>query len=232
MNPALPIIKAQVPEQFRSAITNELVNKIEELESNPVFAEQIRDNLVTYIGVLRDNPASMDDYLRLITYVTSRMKGDNSLTCYAKAYPERYAALVKAGKTEGEIRRHAGSIEKGKMYVSLMQQVIVPSWILNYDAYQSAVRTQLEIMQDDTVSPMVRTQAANSLLTHLSKPKEAANITLNQNTLNANVDDLGMLRNMLSDLSNRQHKTLITGAASTKDVINLTAIQDSNDEPS
>jgi hypothetical protein len=87
-------------------------------------------------------------------------------------------------------------------------------------------------MQDDTVSPMVRTQAANSLLTHLSKPKEAANITLNQNTLNANVDDLGMLRNMLSDLSNRQHKTLITGTASTKDVINLTAIQDSNDEPS
>lgn len=232
MNPLLPTIKAQVPEQFKGAITNELLNKIEELESNPVFAEQIRDNLVTYISVLRENPSSMDDYLRLITYVTGRMKGEGSLACYAKAYPERYALLVQAGKTEGEIRRHASSIEKSKMYVSLMQQVMVPSWILNYDAYQSAIKVQLEIMHDDEVSPMVRTQAANSLLTHLSKPKEATNITLNNNTLNAKVDDLGMLRNMLSDLSSRQKQTLVTGTASTKDVVNLTALEEIVNEQS
>lgn len=221
----LATVKAQVPEQFRSAITQELLDKLHSLESNPVLAEHIQETMVDYISVLRDNPTSMDNYLRLVTFLTGRMRGDDTLTCYAKAYPERYAQLVQAGTSESKIRSHAAMVEKGKMYVAMMQQVLVPSWILNYGAYQKAVNTQLDLMENSD-SDLVRTQAANSLLTHLGRPKEAASVTINNNQVNAGAGDLELLRNMMSDLSNKQRNSISTGSASTRDVLDLKANED------
>ena len=50
---------------------------------------------------------------------------------------------------------------------------MVPTWILNQDVFQSAINTQYELMMDEEVSPKVRSDAANSLLTHLKKPEVA-----------------------------------------------------------
>lgn len=221
----LATIKAQVPEQFRGAITQELLDKLHSLESNPVLADHIRETMVDYISVLRDNPTSMDNYLRLVTFLTGRMRGDDILVCYAKAYPERYTQLAQLGTSEAKIRSHAAMVEKGKMYVAMLQQVLVPSWILNHGAYQQAVATQVELMQNSD-SDLVRTQAANSLLTHLGRPKEVANVTINNNQVNAGAGDLDMLRNMMSDLSNRQRNSIKGGSASTRDVLDLKANED------
>lgn len=221
----LATIKAQVPEQFRGAITQELLDKLHSLESNPVLADHIRETMVDYISVLRDNPTSMDNYLRLVTFLTGRMRGDDILVCYAKAYPERYTQLAQLGTSEAKIRSHAAMVEKGKMYVAMLQQVLVPSWILNQSAYQKAVSTQLDLMENSD-SDLVRTQAANSLLTHLGRPKEAANVTINNNQVNAGAGDLDMLRNMMSDLSNRQRNSIKGGSASTRDVLDLKANED------
>jgi hypothetical protein len=220
----LATVKAQVPEHFRSAITQDLLDKLHQLESNPVLANHIQETMVDYISVLRDSPCSMDTYLRLVTFLTGRMRGDDVLACYAKAYPERYAQLVSIGSTEADIRRHAATIEKGKMYVSLVQQALVPSWILNHRAYQQAVTVQVDLMMN-SASDMVKTQAANSLLTHLSRPKEASNLIINNN-VNAGDDDLGMLKAMMSSLSNKQRDSITVGSATTRDVLDLKASED------
>ena len=53
---------------------------------------------------------------------------------------------------------------------------MTPVWVLNMDIYQEAINTQAEIMRTAR-SDKVRSDAANSLMTHLKRP-EAAKIDL------------------------------------------------------
>jgi hypothetical protein len=61
--------------------------------------------------------------------------------------------------------------------MAIMKQSMIPSWVLNQDMYQSALNVQFDLMNTAN-SEKVRTDAANSLLTHLKAP-EAATVELN-----------------------------------------------------
>ena len=69
-------------------------------------------------------------------------------------------------------------------------------------------------MMDDNVSPKVRVEAANSLITHLQKPKEvtpAVNIDLRESS------GLSELKKALGQLATQQQQ-LIEQGGSTRDV--------------
>lgn len=57
------------------------------------------------------------------------------------------------------------------MVNAILEQATIPVWLLNQDAYQKAINVQLELMISAN-SEKVRTDAANSLLTHLKAPEK------------------------------------------------------------
>ena len=118
------------------------------------------------------------------------------------------------GKTPKEISNYVAMFNKGKLVQKIQEQTLTPAWVLNQDMFQAALNTNYQIMMDEDVSPKVRVEAANSLLTHLQKPKEVAtavNIDLRESS------GLSELKKALGQLATQQQQ-LIEQGGSTRDV--------------
>ena len=146
--------------------------------------------------------------------MSHRLNGDTQHDAYFKTFPSRYQNLMALGKTPKEISNYVAMFNKGKLVQKIQEQTLTPAWVLNQDMFQAALNTNYQIMMDSDVSPKVRVEAANSLLTHLQKPKEAApavNIDLRESS------GLSELKKALGQLATQQQQ-LIEQGGSTRDV--------------
>lgn len=178
-------IAKALPPNLKSSATQALADLINNVSTDQFVAEQVRNNFVGYSSVLRDGKFKTEDYLHAVTYCSHKLMGNTNQDAYFKTFPARYAALMAKGTSSKDIASYVSMYNKGKLVNAIMEQTLVPTWVLNQDMHQKALNTQFEIMQDTNVSPKVRVEAANSLLTHLAKPKEAGplvNIDMRENS--------------------------------------------------
>lgn len=215
---SVPITKELVaralPGNLKSAATDQLADMINQISTDPLIAEQIRDNFLSYTSVLKDGKFKVEDYLNAVAYCSYKLMGDSNQDAYFKTFPQRYTNLVAAGRTPKEISSYVAAYAKGQLVNKIMEQTLVPSWVLNQHMYQAALNTQFKIMTDEDVSPKVRSDAADSLLTHLAKPKEAGpliNIDMGETS------GMNELRDALSRMA-QQQQTLINAGVSTKEI--------------
>ena len=102
---------------------------------------------------------------------------------------------------------------KQLIVASAPEQAVIPVWLYNQDVYQKAINVQAKLMIT-AESELVRTQAANSLLTHLAKPKDAVpliNIDMRQSS------GMTELQDMLAALAEKQ-VNLINQGMTAKDI--------------
>jgi hypothetical protein len=160
--------------------------------------------------------------MNAVAYVSYKMMGYSNQDSYYRTFPDRHAVLVARGASSKDISSYVAAYNKNKLVNNILEQAMIPIYILNQDAVQRAINTQIEIMTDTDNSAVARTQAANSLLTHLVKPKEAAKIELNIGT----EESSGMkdLKNAMADLAIQQ-KRLIQAGASVKDIAEASIIE-------
>ena len=215
---SVPITKELVaralPGNLKSAATDQLADMLNQISADPLIAEQIRDNFLSYTSVLKDGKFKVEDYLNAVAYCSYKLMGDSNQDAYFKTFPQRYANLVAAGRTPKEISSYVAAYAKGQLVNKIMEQTLVPSWVLNQHMYQAALNTQFKIMTDEDVSPKVRSDAADSLLTHLAKPKEAGpliNIDMGETS------GMNELKDALSRMA-QQQQTLINAGVSTKEI--------------
>ena len=207
------VIKA-VPPNLKNAVSDDLVDRLNAITSDQILAEEVRNNFISYASVLREGKFKLEDYLNAVTYVSHRLNGDTQHDAYFKTFPSRYQNLMALGKTPKEISNYVAMFNKGKLVQKIQEQTLTPAWVLNQDMFQAALNTNYQIMMDDDVSPKVRVEAANSLLTHLQKPKEvtpAVNIDLRESS------GLSELKKALGQLATQQQQ-LIEQGGSTRDV--------------
>jgi hypothetical protein len=203
------MVKLALPATLRASVTQQLVDKINNFTNDPVVAENIRDNFLSYSKILSEGKFKTEDYLKAIAYVSFKHMGYSNQDAYFKTFPDRHAALMAKQANQKDIASYVSMYAKGKLVNLILEQSLIPVWLLNQDAYQRAINTQVEIMETSQ-SDMARTAAANSILTHLAKPKEAAN------TINLNLpDSSGMkeLKGMLSELVHTQRKAIEQGVS-------------------
>jgi hypothetical protein len=167
----LASVQESLPANHRQNITQDMVNQLNALSSDPEEARYIRENFVTFSQVLQEGRYKVGDYVRAVMYVSHKVMGKSNLDSYKATFPDRYSNMVNIGKATKDIASIVTAYNKGALVTKIMERAIVPTWILNQDMFQSALNVQYEIMNDDEVSAMHRVAAANSLLTHLKKPE-------------------------------------------------------------
>jgi hypothetical protein len=165
------LVERAVPANLKSSVTQELVDRINTVVSDPIIAEQVRENFISYTGVLKDGKFKTEDYLNAVMYVSYKLMGATNLDAYAKTFPNRYTDLVARNVSSKDIAAYVSAYNKGKLVNLILEQTLVPTWVLNQHIYQKAINTQVELMEDPDVSAKVRSDAANSILTHLKKPE-------------------------------------------------------------
>ena len=216
MSTALTVdqVEKALPANLKNAATQSLTDAINNIVSDPIVAEQVRNNFISYTSVLKDGKFKTEDYLHAVTYVSYKLMGDTNQDAYFKTFPQRHAALVARGVTSKDISAYVSAYNKGKLVNLILEQTLVPTWVLNADIYQRAINTQADLMIN-AQSDMVRTQAANSILTHLAKPKEAGpliNLDMRENS------GMTELKDLLTNLARKQRDMIQEGAISTKEI--------------
>ncbi len=201
-------VQQAVPAQLKNTITQEFVDQINTIAADPLLAEQIRNNFISYTVVMQDGKFKIGDYLNAVTYVSYKLMGYSNQDAYLRTFPQRHADLVAKGCDAKTISSYVTAYARGKLPNLIMEQSLVPSWVLNQDLHQKAINVQAEIMTDPDVSPKVRTEAANSLLTHLKKP-EGKDFQINMNINDKS--GLNELKETLRDMAQQQTELMAQG---------------------
>jgi hypothetical protein len=200
-------IEKALPANLKSAATQSLTDMVNNVVSDPLVADQIRNNFISYAAVMKDGKFKTEDYLHAVVYVSYKLMGYSNRESYEKTFPTRMSALVAKGTAQKDIAAYVSAYHKGKLVNLIMEQSLVPSWVLNQHLYQEAINTQADLMRTAN-SEKVRTEAANSLLTHLKKP-EVGKFQIDMEVK----DSSGMteLKNTLRDLAQQQSELIATG---------------------
>lgn len=214
------MVAKALPPNLKTAATQELVDKINTITSDQLIAEQIRENFISYTKVLQEGKFKTEDYLNAVAYVSYKLMGHTNQDAYFKTFPQRHQALVANGVSAKDIAAYVSAYNRGKLVNLILEQSLVPTWVLNQDLYQKAINTQADLMIN-AQSEMVRTTAANSLLTHLAKPKEAGPLVAIDMRENSGMNEL---RGLLQKVARQQIEAIENGA-STKDIAGQTIIE-------
>lgn len=219
-------LKQALPANLKRSANQALVDKINSVTNDPIVAEHFRDNFITYAGVLQEGRYKTDDYINAVMYVSHKLMGKTNQDAYAATFPKRWQELAARGTSTKDISSYVSAYSKGKLVNAVLEQSIVPTWVLNQDAHQKAINTQVRLMTT-AKSELVQQQAANSLLTHLAKPQAAGPLV--------NIDmreDAGMAAMMkqINELASAQRNAVQNGASTVSDIAGSVLIEHEKEE--
>lgn len=159
-----------LPQKLKKHIDNKLINTINRINLDPLVRDAYRENILSYTSVLNDGKFQIPQYLDAVRYVSFKLMGDTNIVSYTKTFPDRYQRLIAKGTSDKDISSYVNAYNKTKLVNLIYEQTLIPTHVLNADMYQRALNVQAELMLD-AKSEKVRSDAANSILTHLKRPE-------------------------------------------------------------
>ena len=210
------MIEKALPANLKNAVNQSLVDMVNNASTDDLVAEQIRNNFVSYTGVLKDGKFKAEDYVNAVTFVSYKLMGQSNQDAYVRTFPQRYQKLMAEGRTSKDIAAYVSAYARGKLVNAILEQSLVPTWVLNQDLHQKAINRLADLMVN-AASEKVQSDSASALLTHLAKPKEVGpllNIDMReQSGINELRDLLGkMAQGQVAALQNGESIKTITGA--------------------
>lgn len=212
-------ITAALPAHLKVGVTQELVDLVNNVAQDPEAARTVRENFLSYTSVLKEGRFKTEDYVHAVAYVSYKLMGYSNMEAYVRTFPDRYTALRARNATDKDISAYVAAYNKNKLVNLILEQSLIPTWVLNQDAFQRAINTQMQLMLNSK-SDKVRCDAANSLLTHLKKPEKK------EVQLSIGIEDnsgMNELRAKLRELAEMQ-QGLIQGGMKTREIAQQTII--------
>lgn len=215
MTPLTPEqFKQALPDKVKKSVNQELIDKVNKTLSDPDMYEQYRDNLMSYAQVMQDGRFKLSSYIDAVKYVSHKLMGNTNTDAYSKTFPEKILRFAQQGVASKDVASYITAYNKSKLVNLILEQSLIPSWVLNQDLYQKALNVQAELMVTAN-SEKVRSDAANSLLTHLKMPetqKVELNIGMKKDS------SIDALRQTTMELVAQQRLMLQAGAVNAQDV--------------
>ena len=171
MDPLTPEqFKDALPAKVKKSVNAELINKINTTLADPEMYEAYRDNLISYTRVMNEGRFKLTNYIDAVKYVSHKLAGMTNIKAYSLTFPEKIKRFTAQAVESKDIASYVTAYNKSKLVNLILEQSLVPTWVLNQDLFQKALNTQAELMTTAN-SEKVRSDAANSLLTHLKQPE-------------------------------------------------------------
>lgn len=218
---SVEVLQQTVPRNIRNRITQEFVDKINQSIADPYAAESIQENILGFSHVLAEGKWKLDSYIDAVKYVSFKLMGMTNVAAYTKTFPQRYAKFKAEGVEDKDIASYITAYNKNKLVNIIYEQSLVPTHILNAHLHQEALNVQADLMRNAR-SEKVRSDAANSLLTHLKRP-EAAKVELDVTMKESGV--IKDLHDTMFKLANQQQKLIQEGIQSPKDIAHSSIIE-------
>lgn len=203
-------VQRALPANLKSSVTEELVDTLNQIAGDPVVADSIRNNFISYTAVLKDGKFKTADYVNAVIYVSYKLMGLTNHESYMRTFPDRYQDLLAKGYESKDIASLVSAYNRGKLVNLIFEQTMVPTWVLNQDLYQKAINETAAIGFDQTgdVSAKVRVEALNNLMVQLKRPETIkAQLDVNVNESSG----MNELQATLADLAQKQREMIESG---------------------
>lgn len=211
-------IKPLVPRKTQKDVTPALVGRLNTVDSDKTIKETIHNVFRGYIGLLSEFDFRLNDFVDACIFTGYKFHGFTNVDAFIRTFPRKYQKYMAHGADMRHIAVVASGYARRGVVSKVIEQAMSKMWVLNLDVYQEAINTQAELMRN-AKSEKVRCDAANSILTHLAKPKD----TITNNHVNIDLRQhvgLEELKESLKDLADNQLKLIGSGVA-TKDVVEI-----------
>jgi hypothetical protein len=206
--------KLALPDKVKKSVNQELIDSINKTLSEPEMYEHYRENLLSYTKVMADGKFKIQNYVDAVKYVSHKLMGCTNIEAYSKTFPDKIQRFTTQGVSSKDIASYVTAYNKSKLVNLIYEQTLIPSYVLNQDLYQKALNVQAELMMN-AKSEKVRTDAANSLLSHLKVP-ETQKVELD---IKPREDgSIAALREATMELVRAQKLALEAGAVNARDV--------------
>lgn len=202
----LDLLRQALPRAHRNMATPEIVERFNQAASGEM-ADYLRENFLGYMDVLQEGKFKLDDYLNAVKYVSYKVMGKSNRTAYSLVFPDRFTRLMADPTLNAEIDSYVTAYNKGKLVNLILAQTMTPTHVLNQDMFQKALNVQMELALT-AQSEMVRSQAANSVLTILKVP-ETAKVKIDVNVKHDN--SIEALQEMMAQVAQQQQDLLGKG---------------------
>ena len=217
--------KQALPDKVKKSINQELIDQINNTLSDPEMFEAYRDNLMSYTKVMADGRFKVQEYVNAVKYVSHKLMGATNIEAYSKTFPDKIDRFVQQGVTAKDIASYVTAYNKSKLVNLIFEQTLIPSYVLNQDLYQKALNVQAELMVSAR-SEKVRSDAANSLLSHLKMP-ETQKVELE---IGVKEDSsIAQLRQATLELARQQRLALEAGQMNAQEVAHTRIVVDMGD---
>ena len=216
-----------MPKGLGRAVTNQTALDVIGMLSDADMAERYRENLLGFTTVMLEGKFQLEHYVQAVRYVSQKLAGKNNKAAYYATFPDKVADWDARGVPASHVSSYITAFHKSKLVGLLLEQSIIPAWVLNQDVYQKAINTQLELMVSAN-SEKVRADAANSILTHL-KPPEAKKVEIDVSVREDSLID--QLRASTAELVAQQRSMIEGRVVNARDVAEAAVLTvASNDE--
>ena len=200
----------------KNTITDEVVNLINEANSNPEFnGDEIIKTMTTYQSIMINNSGSLKEYLDAIMFCAF-LEAD--ISNYTKAYikaraNDQFVIDRKDLPTDSngykELTNAASRYRKTPMVRDILTQAEMPLYLMFQGARYSAVSKLVEEM-DAAAFSKDRINAAKAILEHV-KPPENMKVELEVGPSSEAMDMQKELNKQLAELASNQKKMLEKG---------------------
>lgn len=214
---SVDVLKKLLPKKFSSNITDDVIKKLNEHIKDPIVAEQVNDNFLSYIDVLKEGKFSLEEYINAVKFVSYKLADYSSTEAFIATFPKRYKELINKG-SDNLVYNYASMYNKTKLVNLIFERTLIPVYILNAPLHQEALNTLAGMIRDDNVRGLVKVKACETILNYTKKPevvKGELNINVNQSSV---IDEL---REVTEKLADTLRSNLESGTTSLTDVAEL-----------
>lgn len=213
-NVSVDELKSALPEKIRKNISPTVMAAVNDVLADPEVYETYRENLLGYAHVLQHGRFKMVNYVHAVKYVSYKLLGKVNKDAFRLVFPEKVKQWTDDGVEAKDQASYITAYNTSKLVNLIYEQTLIPVHVLNRDNYQRAINTQITLMLT-AKSEMVRTTAANSVMTHL-KPPERTTVDINVHTESDSAID-NLLRST-GELIAQQKAMMKSGALNAQDI--------------
>ena len=161
-----------VPKKQRNVVTEDLVTLINDIAEDESIGTEFKQNMISYSTVLSKGKFSLEEYANANHFVTLLLLEHKDIDAYKAVFPDRYMRLSAKGLSRSQMSSYATNYKQGKLVSAILEQTMVPNYILNAPMYQEALNHSRYLMLNAR-SETVQQKAAETIMTQLKAPEAA-----------------------------------------------------------
>lgn len=218
--------KYALPKHVQKNVTDEFYDLVESIGKDPLIADQFEENIISYSDVLNSGRYKLTDYVNAVKFVSYKLLNKSDIDAYSAVFPKKYEELVMAGLTRGDIGAYVTSYTKGKMVIKILQQTVVPAYVLKAPMHFDAINELFNIGMKSR-SDIARVQALSKVV-DATKAPEDKKIQLELNI--GKTDEIAELNKTMAEFAEKQSLAISNGMdpkiVAEMDIITAEVIED------